>query len=215
MGAVVERFVPRQLAGGRVIGRRRAPMADRQTVRNALTIPFIYWLVLPLALLDISVSIYQWVCFPLYGIARVRRDRYFVLDRHRLPYLNAIEKVNCVYCGYATGVLAFVREVASRTEQYWCPIKHARTIAAPHRRYTGFFDYGDSTGYRRGLPRLRRRLRASRRPSARRASRRRRTAAWHEWLRLQRLLWDSVKRPIAISACPCRPARARGVRLPS
>ena len=30
---------------------------------------------------------------------RVRRSRYFVIDRHHLAYLNGIEKLNCVYCG--------------------------------------------------------------------------------------------------------------------
>jgi hypothetical protein len=101
------------------------------------------------------ITAYQWLCFPVYGIPRVRRTRYFVIDRHKLAYLNAIEKANCVYCGYANGLLAYVREVAARTEQYWCPIKHARQIPAPHHRYQRFFDYGDAAGYRHGLPRMR------------------------------------------------------------
>ena len=67
-----------------------------------------------------------------------------MIDRHRLAYLNAIEKANCVYCGYANGLLAYVREVTARTEQYWCPIRHARPIRAPHRHYQRFFDYGDA-----------------------------------------------------------------------
>ena len=110
------------------------------------------------ALLDTWVTIYQWVCFPIYGIARVPRRHYFVIDRHKLAYLNAIEKVNCTFCSYANGLLAYVREVAARTEQYWCPIKHARPLAVPHTRYHLFFDYGDAEGYRRGLVTLRRTL---------------------------------------------------------
>jgi hypothetical protein len=31
-----------------------------------------------------------------------------------------------------------VREVASRTEIYWCPIKHARRVLGPHPHYQGF-----------------------------------------------------------------------------
>ena len=73
------------------------------------------------------------MCFPIYGIERVQRRRYFAIDRHTLAYLNAIEKANCLYCSHANGVIAYVREVAARTEQYWCPIKHCQpTIAAGH-----------------------------------------------------------------------------------
>ena len=94
----------------------------------------------------------------VYGIARVRRSDYVVMDRHHLAYLNAIEKINCEYCGYANGVFAYVREIAARTEQYWCPIRHARRIPAPHTRYRNFVDYGDAQGYHRRLIFLRRQL---------------------------------------------------------
>jgi hypothetical protein len=80
------------------------------------------------------------------------------MDRRRLAYLNGIERVNCTYCSYANGLFAYVSEVAARTEQYWCPIRHARAIRAPHRRYHAFFEYGDAEGYRKGLKRVRRRL---------------------------------------------------------
>jgi hypothetical protein len=133
------------------------------SVASLLTTPVIYSLLLPFALLDAWVTLYQWACFPIYGIARVRRRRYVVIDCHKLAYLNGIEKVNCVYCGYANGVVAYVREIAARTEQYWCPIRHARMIPAPHARYQRFFDYGDAKAYRHELPRLRRALRPSQR----------------------------------------------------
>ncbi len=126
---------------------------------NLLTAPVIYSLILPLLLLDAWVTIYQWICFPIYGIAAVPRRPYFAMDRHRLGYLNAIEKINCDYCSYANGLIAYVREIAARTEQYWCPIKHSRTISSPHSRYHLFVDYGDGTGYRHHLPSLRRALR--------------------------------------------------------
>lgn len=114
------------------------------------------------------MTIYQWVCFPIYGIGRVRRRAYFAIDRHKLAYLNTIEKVNCTFCSYANGVIAYVREVAACTEQYWCPIKHAQAIPTPHVRYHLFFDYGNAEGYRRELLALRRTLRQetdSRRPA--------------------------------------------------
>lgn len=40
-----------------------------------LTAPFIYALIVPLGLLDLAMTVYQWVCFPAYGIPRVRRGR--------------------------------------------------------------------------------------------------------------------------------------------
>jgi hypothetical protein len=122
---------------------------------NLLTAPLIYSLLLPFLLLDLWTTIYQWVCFPIYGVARVRRRSYFAIDRHRLAYLNGIEKVNCTFCSYANGLIAYVREVAARTEQYWCPIKHRKRVRSPHQRYEFFFDYGDAAGYRRNLSTVR------------------------------------------------------------
>lgn len=125
---------------------------------SLLTAPVIYSLLIPFLALDLWVTVYQRVCFPIYGVARVPRRRYFAIDRHRLAYLNGIEKVNCTFCSYANGLIAYVREVAARTEQYWCPIKHARTIPSPHSRYPRFVGYGDAQGYRDDLPALRRGL---------------------------------------------------------
>jgi hypothetical protein len=122
---------------------------------NLLTAPVIYSMVVPIALLDVWLTIYQCVCFPIYGIVRVRRSTYIVIDRHHLAYLNAIEKLNCVYCGYANGVFAYVREIAGQTEQYWCPIRHATRVRAPHRHYREFVEYGDAAGYQKQLPLLR------------------------------------------------------------
>ena len=85
-----------------------------------------------------------------------------VIDRHHLAYLNAIEKLNCVYCGYANGVFAYVREIAGRTEQYWCPIRHAKRVRSPHAHYRTFVDYGDAEGYQCRLPVLRNQLKQDR-----------------------------------------------------
>lgn len=114
-----------------------------------LTAPAIYALIVPLVLLDIFVTVYQAICFPVYGIPKVKRADYFVFDRHHLAYLNAIEKLNCAYCSYANCLIAWVREIAARTEQYWCPIKHARRVAGSHPRYITFDDYGDAESYQK------------------------------------------------------------------
>jgi hypothetical protein len=127
--------------------------------RNLLTAPIIYSMVVPIAILDLGFTVYQRTCFPIYGIARVPRSRYVIIDRHHLAYLNVIEKLNCVYCGYANGVLGYVREIAARTEQYWCPIRHAARVRAPHAHYCDFVEYGDAVGYKTRLPVLRNELR--------------------------------------------------------
>ena len=119
-----------------------------------LTAPVTYSLIVPLVILDISVSIYQAVCFPAYGIEKVRRRDYFTFDRAHLAYLNALERLNCAYCSYANGLIAYVREIAGRTEQYWCPIKHARRMIATHDHYREFVDYGDAEAYRERIAAL-------------------------------------------------------------
>ena len=113
----------------------------------ALTAPFIYSLILAFVFLDLLVTIYQAVCFPIYGLKKVRRQDYIVLDRHHLAYLNGLEKLNCAYCSYSNGLIAYVGEIASRTESYWCPIKHARRMSGAHNRYHEFVEYGDAAGY--------------------------------------------------------------------
>jgi hypothetical protein len=124
-----------------------------------LTAPLIYALIVPLVLLDLFASVYQAICFPIYGIATVRRRDYLIFDRSQLAYLNAIERLNCGYCSYANGLIGFVREIAGRTEQYWCPIKHARRVIAAHQHYAAFIDYGDAEHYQTALPELRQALR--------------------------------------------------------
>ena len=133
-------------------------------VPSMLSAPIVYSVLLPFMLIDLWVSLYQRICFPIYGIARVRRADYIAVDRWKLAYLNTIEKANCDYCGYVNGLLSYVREVSARTEQYWCPIKHARRVRAPHPRYKHFVDYGDAEGYKRELPVLRDALRDEKRP---------------------------------------------------
>jgi len=125
------------------------------TVRNIISAPFIYSMIIPIAFFDLTITLYQHICFRLYSIPRVKRSDYIVLDRHQLAYLNGIEKLNCIYCGYGNGVVAYSRKVIARTEQYWCPIKHARKVAGSHRRYNNFSDFGDGEYYQEQLIKLR------------------------------------------------------------
>lgn len=123
--------------------------------QNLITGPVIYAMIVPLTILDLSVSLYQAICFPIYGVARVSRADYFVFDRQQLEYLNFIEKFHCTYCAYANGLVAYATEIVARTEEYFCPIKHARKILGTHSRYTRFLDYGDAADYEARLEEFR------------------------------------------------------------
>jgi hypothetical protein len=123
-----------------------------------LTMPLIYGMAIPLMILDLAVSLYQLGCFTAWGIARVERSKYIALDRRKLGYLNLVQKLNCDFCGYGNGVIAYAAEITARTEQYWCPIKHALRVKGSHRLYAGFQDYGDAEGFRRSSPAYRQRL---------------------------------------------------------
>jgi len=128
-----------------------AAFLAQSSLLTVVTAPVIYSMIVPLMILDLWVTIYQAICFRVYGIAGVRRADYIALDRGRLAYLNWIEALNCLYCGYGNGVIAYAREISSRTEQYWCPIKHAIRITDPHHRYYDFLEFGDAEGYRTRL----------------------------------------------------------------
>lgn len=123
-----------------------------------VTTPVILSCIIPAMLMDWWATAYQLVCFPAYGIPKVRRRDYIILDRHKLRYLNSIERLNCAYCGYVNGAIAYVQEIAGRTEQHWCPIKHAVRLKTMHSRYRYFLDYGNAEEYRKRIEEVRRKF---------------------------------------------------------
>lgn len=126
-----------------------------------LVSPIVYSLIVPVFIFDVFIFFYQQLCFPVYKIPKVRRGDYIFLDRHKLQYLNLIERFNCVYCGYVSGFIAYAQEVGARSEQYWCPIKHAQKMANSHSRYHDFLAYGDADAYVAELQRLKQQLKDS------------------------------------------------------
>jgi len=136
------------------------PWLRKSELRNIVSAPFIYAMIVPFVMLDVFLFVYQSVCFPLYRIPKVRRSNYVVVDRHHLGYLNVIEKVNCMFCGYADGLLSYTRQIVSRTEMYWCPIKHARKVLDPHRRYARFTDFETGEDYEAHVNEMRKKLSA-------------------------------------------------------
>jgi hypothetical protein len=120
-----------------------------------LSSPLIYAGIVFFLMLDLYVTIYQAVCFRSNGIPTVRRSDYIIYDRGRLPYLNWIEKLGCLYCSYANGLLAYVVEITARTEQHFCPIKHHGRVTHPHSRYSHFLPYGDGRAFQKGFNKVR------------------------------------------------------------
>ena len=127
------------------------------TVRpqNYLTAPIIYGMVVPMVIFDLCMMFYQLTCFPIYGISRVKRSDYISFDRRHLVYLNFIEKFDCLYCSYGNGLMAYATEIFARTEQYFCPIKHAKKLLGKHARYQYFLDYGDAEDLHKKLEEIR------------------------------------------------------------
>ena len=123
--------------------------------QNLITGPIIYGMIFPLLMLDLCVSFYQWACFPIYGVIKVRRADYIVFDRQQLGYLNFIEKFHCTYCAYGSGLMGYMSEILARTEQYFCPIKHARKVLGTHALYKLFLEYGDAADYEARLEEFR------------------------------------------------------------
>lgn len=110
------------------------------------------WLPLPaLILLDILTSLYQAVCFPIYGIEKIKRSTYILVrDRNKLQYLTPFEKLGCMYCGYANGLLVYLKEVAGLTEKYWCGIMHEKKkgfISQPSQVEQEFAKFNDEKDF--------------------------------------------------------------------
>lgn len=124
-----------------------------------LIAPVVYSMIIPAVIMDLFVSFYQMVCFPVFRIPKVHRKEYISLDKYKLKYLNWIERINCDFCGYFNGVIGYAREVASRTEQYFCPIKHALKTRGLHSRHARFLTYGDPTDLHEKFAQLRKEVR--------------------------------------------------------
>lgn len=116
--------------------------------RYLLSAPFIYGMIIPGVIFHLGLEIYHQICFRLYGIPRVKPGDYFIYNRRLLPYLNWLEKFNCLYCSYFNNLLQYAVEISGRTERYWCPIKYANRINAKHSQYDKFVDYLDAKNFR-------------------------------------------------------------------
>jgi len=127
-------------------------------ILTILTSPIIYLMIIPAWILDGFLWVYQNINFRVYKIPFVKRENYIVYDRGSLEYLHPIEKLGCVYCSYFNGLMGYSAEIASRTELYFCPIKHKKRLAYRHKYYKFFLKYGDGEEYKQKLYKLREQL---------------------------------------------------------
>jgi hypothetical protein len=125
---------------------------DKKLIPHILSIPFIWGMIFPIFFIHITAFIYQAIAFRLYGITPIKLRNYINFDREKLSYLSLIDKINCAYCSYANGVLAYVSEIAHRTEYYWCGIKHQNQPENPAFAYQEkFAKYGSKEEYEKVL----------------------------------------------------------------
>lgn len=118
--------------------------------RHLVSTPFLYMMIIPLLVVDVFTTIYHAVCFPLWGLPYVNRKNYIRIDRHKLSYLSVGDKLNCLYCGYANGLLHYASAVAGETERYWCAIKHQAVEGfIPPAHHQDFIEYGDQAAFER------------------------------------------------------------------
>jgi len=117
-------------------------------IQTLLATPLIYAMVVPLAILDLCLECYQRLVFRLLTIPLVQRRGYIRIDRHRLTYLVPIQKLGCLYCGYANGLLHYASRIAAQTEEVFCPIQHESAKGFhPPPHHGGFAPYGDPEGF--------------------------------------------------------------------
>ena len=128
----------------------RSKKNEGKKIAHLVSIPFVYLVLVPIIILDISVEVYQNICFRLWGIDLVKRRKYIKIDCHRLKYLKWFERINCAYCGYANGFMNYTKTIFAETEKYWCRIKHEKDsefIEPDHHKE--FIDYEDEDAYRK------------------------------------------------------------------
>ncbi len=121
-----------------------------RALRHVLTAPFIFGAVIPIIIMDIYIEVYHRICFPFYRIPYVKRKHYIKVDRHKLSYLRVGQKINCVYCGYANGVINYWRAIVGETEKYFCSIKHQQDDKfIPPEHHQDFLEYTDKESFER------------------------------------------------------------------
>lgn len=73
----------------------------------------IYGMIFPFVFADIVTIIFQEIICNIYGTPKVRRRDYLNFSRAKLPKINILQKIGCIYCDYANGVVAWIKAVVN------------------------------------------------------------------------------------------------------
>src|SRR3990172_1910072 len=106
-----------------IVQEGKRPDFNNNVLVEAVAALAIYSMIVPLLLTDLSITIYQFIFFGVHRIPKISLGEYMVFDRGHLSKLNLWQKINCVYCEYANGIVNWARAVAAQTEIYSCAIK--------------------------------------------------------------------------------------------
>ena len=115
---------------------------------SILSIPFIWGMLIFFIIFDIGLEIYHQIGFRIFQLPLIDRKKYIKIDRHKLTYLSFPDKLRCMYCGYANGVLAYAVKITGDTEEYWCAIKHEKDndfVEPSHQK--DFVEFGDEAEF--------------------------------------------------------------------
>ncbi|MEA1986524.1 MAG: hypothetical protein U9N76_03420 [Candidatus Marinimicrobia bacterium] len=117
-------------------------------IKHTASIPFIWGMGVFFIFFDIGLELYHQIAFRLYEIPLVDRKKYIKIDRYKLDYLGVQDKINCVYCGYANGLLKYATKITGETEKYWCAIRHQQyeDFEEPEHEKE-FIEYGDKVAF--------------------------------------------------------------------
>ena len=108
-----------------IVSGKNAHMAQPNLFLDIVATISTYICLIPLILLDVFVWQFQNVYFRVMEIPLLDRRKYVILDRYKLEKLSIWQKINCLYCEYANGIVGYVKAVVNQMELYSCAIKHA------------------------------------------------------------------------------------------
>lgn len=125
-----------------IVSGKNAHIAKTNILFDIIATVSTYACLLPLIFLDISLWQFQNIYFRIMEIPLIERKKYVILDRFRLGKLSIWQRINCLYCEYANGIVGYSKAVVNQMELYSCAIKHAaHPLGQEHQK--DFFDRKD------------------------------------------------------------------------
>ncbi len=92
--------------------------------------------------MDFFLWQFQNIYFRTYDIPILDRKKYIIMDRYNLKKLTFPQKINCLYCEYANGIVWYAKAVVNQMELYSCAIKHSvQPLGQEHQK--DFFERKD------------------------------------------------------------------------